>query len=70
MHDRIWSVLFAVSLIVMGVCGTLTGINYIVAGDDGAGFLPDIAVRAMGIASGAGLFLCVFSRIKQNQRHD
>lgn len=68
MHDRLWSVLFVVSLIVMGGCATLTGINYIAARQDGSGFLPDIAVRVMGLVQCAAIFLCVFSRIKQNRR--
>lgn len=68
MHDRLWTALFAVSLIVMGGCATLTGINYFTAGEDGNGFLPDIAVRVMGFVQCGAIFLCVFSRIKQNRR--
>lgn len=68
MSEKLWSVLYAVSLIVMGVCAALTGINYVVAGDGGQGFLPDMAVRIMGIAQCAALILLVFSLIKQNRR--
>lgn len=66
MHERLWTALFAVSLIVMGGCGAVTGINFIVAGN-GSGFLPDIAIRVMGIVECAAIFLCVFSRIKQGR---
>lgn len=68
MHERLWSALYAVSLIVMGVCAAVTGINYIIAGDGGQGFLPDMAVRIMGIVQCAALFTLVFSHIKRNRR--
>lgn len=67
MHERLWTALFAVSLIIMGGCGAVTGINFIVAGNGGSGFLPDTAVRVMGIVECAAIFLCVFSRIKQSR---
>lgn len=68
MQERLWTVLFVVSLIVIGGCGTLNGVNYIVAGNSGSGFLPDMAIRVIGIAECAALFLCAFSRIKQSRR--
>lgn len=64
MKQRLWGILYAVSLIVLGGCGMVTAINFIVA-DNGSGFLPDTAVRIMGIVQCAALVLLVFSRIKQ-----
>ena len=67
MHERLWTFLFGISLVVLGGCGTVTAINFIAAGDNGSGFLPDMAVRVMDLVECAALFLCVFSRIKQNR---
>lgn len=64
MHERFWGILYAVSLMVLGFCGMVTAINFIVA-DNGSGFLPDTAVKVMGITQCAALVLLVFSRIKQ-----
>ena len=68
MSEKLWSVLYAASLFVMGACAAVTGINYIIEGDGGQGFLPDMAIRIMGIVQCAALVLLVFSLIKQNRR--
>ncbi|MGN1339894.1 MAG: hypothetical protein ACI4WS_06345 [Oscillospiraceae bacterium] len=66
MNERFWTFLFGISLIALVGCGTVTAIHFIAA-DSGGGFLPDTALRVMGIVECAALFLLVFSRIKQNR---
>lgn len=66
MSERFWTFLFGISLIGLGGCGTVTAIHFI-AENSGGGFLPDAAIKVMGIVECAALFLLVFSRIKQNR---
>ena len=62
MHERLWTFLFGISLVVLGGCGTVTAINFIAAGDNGSGFLQDLAVCVMGLGVGGAVLLCVLSR--------
>ncbi len=64
MQEKLWGILYAVSLIVLGGCVIVIAIDSIVA-ESGSGFLPDQAVKVMGIVQCAALILLVFSRIKQ-----
>ena len=66
MKGRAWRLVFRISLIVLGILAALSAANRI-AGSSGGAFLPDIAVRLIGIADMICLFVCVFSRIKGKQ---
>ncbi len=64
MSQKAWGLVFGVSLIILGALGVLSVANMIAAGN-GAGFLPDIARRVIGIADMVCLFLFVFSGVKR-----
>lgn len=67
MDDRVLSVTYVLSVIVMGGCAAIT-LADLIAGRAGAGFLPDTAKRILALAGFAAIALCAYSRCRGRRR--
>lgn len=63
MRKNTWSLIYWISIFVMGVLGVIWAVNSIAA-NNGGGFLPGALKLALSIVDMICLFLLVFSRIK------
>lgn len=63
MRKNTWSLIYWISIFIMGVLGVIWAANSIAA-NNGGGFLPDAVRWVIGAADMICLFLLVFSRIK------
>ena len=63
-----WGAVYGAALADMGLCGMLMAVNSFAADRFGAGFLPEAAIRAVGVLSLVGIIVWVISFIKTNKK--
>lgn len=67
MNDRAITIMYIMSMVVMGGCAAVTIIDMILC-RGGAGFLPDTIKRIIGLVECAAIFMCVFSRCRGSKQ--
>lgn len=62
-----WGAVYGAALADMGLCGLTLAANGIAQSRFDAGFLPDTAIRSIGVMALVGIAVWAFSLIKMNK---